>query len=361
MEMNQTSKICISGIGLITPLGQRVEENWNAISNGVTADDFNIKNFRATEYIKRRYLRPLDAITIRCIAMVAAAMEDSGADIKSIDPRRVGLVLGSVFAGIGCIFDFKQTCYEARESNYIGLSPLYFPGIVFNSLSGQPAIEFGFAGPNSVVNNGLSSGLLAVIKGAEYIMTGKADVIIAGGAEMKHPFIDKKYNTQKDTQSVKSLGSDFSISEATCVFVLHREGDPGFSSATRYGTIESWRYGFFPNGYSVKQLNKAISSLPNIDYDSVDTVVMDAYRGSKLGEYEYQAIDSVFSGSNPTLLNNKKYFGHTLGASGSLNLFHGLLHSRHKREDKNKILVNSLDPDGNYAFITLNQVSNNDR
>lgn len=346
-------QICISGIGLVTPLGQRVADNWAALKNDQRAASTEIKGFKALDYIKRRYLRPLDDVTIRCIAMTGAAMQDAGVKIEDFDPARVGIVVGSMFAGIGCIFNFKQTCYEGRQENYVGLSPLYFPGIVFNALSGQPAIEYGYTGPNAVVNAGFVSGLLAVIKGIEYIQTGKADVVIAGGAEMSHSFIRQKYVVQKNDPAIESLGTDFQPAEAVCLFVLHRGNDQRFSRDTVYAMVEGWRYGFQPNGFTSDGLAREIMSIPALAGNDLGAVVMSSYEGSSLSQYEGKAIQKLFATRNPVLLRNKKNFGHTLGASASLDLFHGLLFARNQEKYAGTVLVNALDPGGNYAFLSI--------
>lgn len=358
--MQPSDKISISGIGIVSPLGERVSENRDALEKDARTQLFRITSFKASDYITRRYLRPLDDVTIRCIAMAAEAMRDAGVDNEALDPAQIGVVVGSMYAGIGCIFNFKQTCYEGRENGYVGLSPLYFPGIVFNSLSGQPAIEFGYTGPNAVVNGGFSSGLLAVIKGIEYIRSGKADVVIAGGAEMSHPFIREKYEIRKSDPRLTALGPDFTLSEAVCLFVLHREDDPRFTKKFRYATVSGWRYGFLPKGCSKSGLAGAMKAIPNLRRDALDAVVMSGYKNSPLYLCEKDAVDEVFSSDSPVLLNNKNNFGHTLGASGSLNLFHGLLALKSEAGRSGMTLINALDPNGNFAFLTLQREENHD-
>src|SRR5476649_1740558 len=150
--MPDQARICISGIGIVSNLGSRPSQVWQALERGDRPESLDIAAFDPSEFVKRRYLRPLDNVTIRCIAMVGAAVSEAGVDRQGVHPSRVGIVIGSMFAGIGCIFEFKQTCYEGAQYKYDGLSPLYFPGIVFNTISGQPAIEFGYTGPNVVIN-----------------------------------------------------------------------------------------------------------------------------------------------------------------------------------------------------------------
>ncbi|WP_444997945.1 beta-ketoacyl synthase N-terminal-like domain-containing protein [Aliikangiella sp. IMCC44359] len=370
--MNKNNKICISGIGVVSALGEQIESHHSILSQREMANQpYDFKNFKPANYIKRRYLRPLDEVTIRSICMVQAALNDSGVDTNELLSNRVGLVLGSVFAGIGCIFDFKQTCYEGKKNNYLGLSPLFFPGIVFNSVSGQPAIEFGFTGPNTVVNSGLSSGLLAIAKGAEYIRAGKADVMIAGGTEMMHPFIQRKFQLEKNSNKIKSLGSSFSLGEATCLFVLHRDDDKRFAMSNRYATIESWQYGFCPENLNSNTLKNAMHKcLKGADLESLSAIVTDSYPGSPVAKRELDSINEIVCDLAIPLLNNKKLFGHTLGASGSLNLLQSLLHLKNKKlmnentigkDTKNKsVLVNSIDPEGNFALMSLKSVNINE-
>lgn len=351
--MRSPSEISVSGIGIVSPLGERVAENWGALRAGKRAPAPEIRGFDPSGYVKRRYLRPLDDVTLRSIAMAGAAMEDAGAAFADIDPARVGVVVGSMFAGVGCIFEFKQACREARQDGYLGLSPLHFPGIAFNSLSGQPAIEFGYTGPNSVINAGLASGLVAVAKGAELIRSGKADVIIAGGAEMSHPFIRQKFAVLRDAPAVAALGRDFEPAEAVCLFVLHRREDDRFPRSRVYGTLQSWRYGFLPEGCRPDGIARAVRAMPGWNAEDVRAVVACAYGASPLAAAEDAAFGQLFSPAKPAVLRNKEHFGHTLGSAGSLDLFHGLLHAGEELAGKGSVLVSALDPSGNCAFLRL--------
>ncbi len=351
--MRAPSEICISGIGIVSPLGERVAENWRTLRAGQRAPVPEIRGFVPSAYVKRRYLRPLDDVTLRCIAMAGVAMEDSGAVFANIDPARVGVVVGSMFAGVGCIFEFKQACCEARRDGYLGLSPLYFPGIAFNSLSGQLAIEFGHTGPNSVVNAGLASGLVSVAKGAELIRSGKADVVIAGGAEMSHSFIRQKFAALRDTSAVTALGRDFEPAEGVCLFVLHRGDDERFPRDRVYGTLQGWRYGFLPEGCRPEDIARVVQAMPGWNAEDVRAAVACAYAASPLAAAEDAALVQLLSQDKPAVLRNKEQFGHALGAAGSLDLFHGLLHAGEELAGKGSVLVSALDPSGSCAFLRV--------
>src|SRR5476649_1660493 len=85
---------------------------------------------------------------------------------------------------------------------------------------------------------------MAIIKGIEYIICGKADVVVAGGAEMSHPFIRHKFALESTKAPIREMGPGFRPSEAVCLFVLHKEDDERFVRGQRYGTIEGWTSGF---------------------------------------------------------------------------------------------------------------------
>ena len=353
--MSDADLIGISGVGVLSARGLGVAQHKQAFLDATALESTEISGFKASNHIKRRYLRPLDQVTVQCIAMVADAMADAGIAIDSLDQSRVGVVIGSMYAGIGCIFDFKQACYEAREEEYLGLSPLFFPGIVFNSLSGQPAIEFGFTGVNSVVNSGNASGLLAVIKGAEYIRSGQADIVIAGGAEMRHPLLDEKYSVRGADPRLADLGENFKFSEAVCLYVLHRANDQRFAENKRYATLGNSSYGYLGQGFGDGLFTKKLAKQLSVNSDLPDTVIACTENSAPLNEHESTAIETVFADQPPRVMANKSIFGHTLGASGSLNLLHGLTMPESKR-----VQVNSLDPDGNFALLTITREAHRD-
>lgn len=352
--MPEPANVYVSGIGILSPLAAGVEENWSAVKSGQRALASEISGFTPSQYVKRRYLKPLDDVTLRCIGMAGAAIADSAIDMSAIDPARVGVVIGSVFAGIGCIFEFKQACREVLRDGQAGISPLHFPGVVFNSLSGQPAIEFNCRGPNSVVNAGLASGLVAVIRGIEYIRSGKADVVIAGGAEMSHPFIRRKFEVMKDAPQVAALGEDFRPAEAVCLFLLRREDDPRFGCGRHYATAAAWRHGFLPEGCTREGIGRMVEGLPPAVRRQVGAVVLSSPRDSALASAEEAAMRDVLAPGTPELLCNKGNFGHALGAAGSLDVFHGSMLVRDRvLGNASATLVNAIDPAGNCACLVL--------
>lgn len=397
-------KIVISGIGLISPLGHSIDEFWRGLINaedGIEAiSNLNhfqdggrqagqVTNFKAKEFIKRPVLKPLDMTTRFCIAGVAKALQDAGLEINDENRQQTAIIAGSMYQGIGCIFNFKKACYENGLTH---LSPLFFPGIVFNSLSGQAAIEHKIEGPNSTIGNGVNSGLSAVTKAVEYIRSGKATTVIAGGAEMLHDFIFYKYDRLNMLASAKkgaekALPFDtrregFILGEGACFFTIEKESAARTRGATVYGVIDNYSSVYCP-AQDTEAKAEALancmkkSSEQTDGHDKVDAIVCDASGCPETDAIEAEAIHKLHGDDGPLLTANKANIGHALGASGAFNLCQGLLglvknqvppiknlenpekNLNYVREtvsaEFDRVLINSVDFNNNYLSICVSK------
>lgn len=404
--MNERALV-ITGMGIVSSLGLSKDDYWNKILNNEGGIDWvegfdtgsyaakkggEIRGFEAEKLIKRRYIKPLDRITRYSIVSIDQALHDAGLHEDAVNKQNIGIVIGSMYHGIGSIFKFKQEC---DENELLGLSPLYFPGIVFNSPAGQAAIEFKIEGPNSTINTGASSGLFAVLKGIEYVLSGKAEIMIAGGAEMFHEYIFAKYdrlgclscggNGREKCMPFDRGRNGIILGEGACFFVLETCESAMKRNAHIYAQIAGYRSNYCDDGERnrVDALSRCIRNALIIDdrdmATEIDVVVSDG-SGHKINDsIEAESIQTVFQKRSPIILSNKANAGHALGASGAFNLCVALLsisrgeippvknlfdpeyslnfaRQRMKRE-VNNVLVNSIDFNGNNASlcITKNQ------
>jgi 3-oxoacyl-[acyl-carrier-protein] synthase II len=192
-----STRIVVTGLGAITPLGNDVPSTWQAMVEGrsgiapITAFDASnlqtqfageIKEFDPREYFDRKEARRMDRYTQ--LAMVAAkeAMEDAGLLNGGLDPERAGVILGSGIGGIGTLLaeheSFVKKGPEARK-----VSPLMAPMMLPDSAAGQISIEFDLRGPNAAVIAACATGNYCLGEAAATIRRGAADVMVAGGAE----------------------------------------------------------------------------------------------------------------------------------------------------------------------------------
>ena len=187
-------RVVITGMGLITPIGNTVQETWasalegrsggNLIEHFDTSDfgvkiGANVKNFDVEQYLDRKEARRIDVFIQLGIAAGVQAIDDAGiADMAESD--RVGIAIGSGIGGINTIEDTHSTLLKSGPRR---VSPFFVPASVINMISGSLSIRYGFRGPNIAIVTACTSGTHNIGFGARMIQYGDADVMVVGGAE----------------------------------------------------------------------------------------------------------------------------------------------------------------------------------
>ena len=187
-------RVVITGMGLITPIGNTVQETWasalegrsggNLIEHFDTSDfgvkiGANVKNFDVEQYLDRKEARRIDVFIQLGIAAGVQAVDDAGiADMAESD--RVGIAIGSGIGGINTIEDTHSTLLKSGPRR---VSPFFVPASVINMISGSLSIRYGFRGPNIAIVTACTSGTHNIGFGARMIQYGDADVMVVGGAE----------------------------------------------------------------------------------------------------------------------------------------------------------------------------------
>ena len=196
-------RVVVTGLGLVTPLADGVEESWKRILNGesgagpitqfdpegyattyaceVKRGDGTDGTFNADTYMEPKEQRKVDTFILFGMAAAQQAVEDSGWKPETDAQRnRTGVLAGS---GIGGLNSIAKMAITLKEKGPRRVSPFFVPGALINLISGQIAIRYGFKGPNHAVVTACSTGAHAIGDAARIIKYGAADVMIAGGAE----------------------------------------------------------------------------------------------------------------------------------------------------------------------------------
>ncbi|NCB67414.1 MAG: beta-ketoacyl-[acyl-carrier-protein] synthase II [Bacteroidia bacterium] len=193
----ELKRVVVTGLGAVTPLGNSVPEFWDNLVKGVSGatpitrfDTTNfktkfaceVKDFDATKYFDRKEVRKLDLYAQYAIASAKEALEQSGLDLETIDKDEVGVIFA---AGIGGIATFEQEIgyYYQHLENGPKFNPFFIPKMISDIAAGQISIMYGFRGPNYSTASACASSTNALIDAFNYIRLGKANVILAGGAE----------------------------------------------------------------------------------------------------------------------------------------------------------------------------------
>ena len=185
----------ITGIGVVSPVGNDADTFWKNIQAGHHGVDevcdmdmagqkvslaAQVKDFRPEDFLEKKETRRMDRYTQFAMAAAQMAMADSGADLKDLDPYRVGVVIGS---GIGGLITCTGNHAKFIEKGPRGISALMVPMMIANMASGAVAMKYGFKGLNYATVSACSSSGHAVGEAMHAIRHGYADAVVTGGAE----------------------------------------------------------------------------------------------------------------------------------------------------------------------------------
>ena len=189
-------RVVVTGLGLLTPVGNTVEESWKNIVAGksgiapITAFDASqfstrisgsVKNFDATEYLSVKDIKKMDTFIHFGIAAGIQALDDSGIEVTEENAPRIGVAIGSGIGGLPTI-EKNRDAYVSGGPRKI--SPFFVPSSIINMVSGNLSIMRGLKGPNISIVSACTTGAHNIGDAARMISYGDADVMVAGGAEM---------------------------------------------------------------------------------------------------------------------------------------------------------------------------------
>ena len=193
----ELKRVVVTGLGAVSPLGNTVAETWAGVVAGksgagvITHFDTSlfkthfaceVKNFDGRAYIDRKECKKMDLYTQYAMVSSMEAVKDSGMDLEKVDKNRIGVIMSS---GIGGIHSFEEeVSYNALHSEAgPRYSPFFIPKMIADIASGHVSIHFGFRGPNLGTVSACASSSHALAVATDMIRLGKADIILAGGAE----------------------------------------------------------------------------------------------------------------------------------------------------------------------------------
>lgn len=193
----ELKRVVVTGLGAVTPLGNTPEETWENMVKGVSgaapitlfdATNFKtqfaceVKNWNPNEWIDRKDARKMDRYAQLAMASAVQGVKDSGLDLDQVDKNRVGVIYG---VGIGGIKTFEEEAsyYALNKEKGPRFSPFFIPKMIADIAAGQISIHFGFHGPNFTTTSACASSTNALADAFNLLRLGKADVIVAGGAE----------------------------------------------------------------------------------------------------------------------------------------------------------------------------------
>ena len=196
MENSALSRrVVVTGLGLVTPVGNSVETTWTALAAGKSGADYikkfdaerfaarfacEVKDFNPLDYVEKKEARKMGAFIHYAIAASQEAVNDSGLQINDEIAENVGTYISS---GIGDFWAIEREHEKLLKDGPGRVSPFFIPSAIVNLASGQVSIRHNAKGPNSATATACSAGAHAIGDSFKIIQRGDADAMICGGAE----------------------------------------------------------------------------------------------------------------------------------------------------------------------------------
>lgn len=357
-------RVVVTGLGLLTPVGNDVPTTWDALQNGQSGinniDHFDtsefstqfggsIKDFDVSNYMTAKDARRMDTFLQYGIAAGVEAFEDSGLGDCSWDAERTGVAIGS---GIGGIIAIEETALLIRDSGPRKVSPFFVPGSIINMIAGNLSIRFGLKGPNIAVTTACTTGTHNIGLAADMISNNQADIMFAGGAEMATSPVGlggfcaaRALSTRNDDPQGASRPWDkdrdgFVLSDGAGIMVLEELEHAQKRGATIYAELSG--FGMSGDAYhmtspaeggagAVLCMKNALLSA-QMDATAVDYINAHGTSTQAGDIAETQAIKTVFGEHAKTLCvsSSKSMIGHLLGASGAVEAIISVLTLKHQ-------------------------------
>ena len=345
-------RVVVTGIGLVSPLGLNLNETWKALIKGesgigpITQFDTSkhdvkfageVKNFDPSLYIEKKEQKKMDRFIHFSLACAEMALKDSGLELTEKIKERTGSIVGVGLGGLGAIENNFSILTERGPSR---VTPFFVPMVITNMASGNITIKYGLKGVNYSVTSACSSGAHSIGEAANYIRSGLADVMLAGGAESTICPLAvagfssmRALSTRNDQPKMASRPFDkgrdgFVIAEAAAILVLEdyefaaKRGARIYGEVSGYGASSDAHHMTNPAPGGVGAALAMGNALRDAGLNANEISYVNAHGTSTpAGDgIETQALHRTFGDHSKKLWvsSTKSMTGHSLGAAGAL-------------------------------------------
>ena len=360
-------RVVVTGLGLVTPLADGVEESWKRLLAGqsgagpitsfdasalattyaceVPRGDGSDGTFNPDTYMAPKDQRKVDDFILFGIAAAQQAVEDSGwMPTEEADLVRTGVLIGS---GIGGLKSIAETAVMIKEKGPRRVSPFFIPGALINLISGQVGIRYGFKGPNHSVVTACSTGAHAIGDATRLIKYGNAEVMVAGGAEAAICEIGiagfnacKALSTKRaddPTKASRPYDADrdgFVMGEGAGIVVLEEYEHAKARGAKIYAEVIG--YGLSGDAYHITAPSESGEggersmrmALDDAGLTPADIDYINAHGTSTMADtIELGAVERMMgdAAGKVTMSSTKSATGHLLGAAGAIEAVFSIL------------------------------------
>lgn len=352
-------RVVVTGIGLVSPLGTGIEENWKALLAGESgigpithfdASEFpvrfagEVRGFDPAAHFDKRDIKKVDPFVQFAVAAADMALEDAGLVIPPERADRAGVLIG---VGMGGIATFETAVKSYLESGLKKLTPFFVPRLIANMAPGQISIRYGLKGVNYTTTSACASGGHAVGEAFRLLRYGHQDVMLAGGAEaaitplgvggfvVMRALSMRNEAPQRASRPFDRGRDGFVIAEGAAVMILETlegalaRGARIYAEVVGYGANSD---AFHitqpaPEGSGAAECMELTLRDAGIDPHEVDYINAHGTSTPYNDANETQAIKRVFGDHAHKLAvsSTKSMTGHTLGAAGAIEAAYSVL------------------------------------
>ena len=376
--MSSKRRVVVTGLGIVSPLGNDLETTWKNILNGESgaaritkfdASDFSttfaaeLKGYDDISGLTQKETRRIDPFVQYALTASDQAITDANLALENLDTKRIGVSIGSGIGGLGSIEDNSIILKEKGPKK---ISPFFVPGAIINMASGNVAIKYNLQGPNISIVSACSSAGHSIGYSARTISYGDADIMITGGSEAGITPLglagfnaSKALSTNNENPKKASCPWDkkrdgFLLGEGSGILVLEELDFARNRGAKIYGEVVG--FGQSDDAYHITApaedgrgaYNAMINALNDFKENPTLIDYINAHGTSTpLGDViEAKAISEIFKENKSlSISSTKSMTGHLLGAAGAIEAIFCLLSMR---DSIIPPTINLEDPDNEY-------------
>ena len=357
---DNTRRVVVTGLGIVSPVGSSIDKAWENIKNGVSgirkissfdASSFSVQisgsviDFNADDYITPKNQKKMDTFIHYGIGASVMAINDAGLEINEGNSDRVGVSIGS---GIGGLPYIEKNYGNFLNSGPRKISPFFVPSSIINMVSGNLSIMYGITGPNLSLVSACATGTHSIGDAARMIKHGYVDCMIAGGAEMATcplgigGFASAKALCSTNNESPETASkpwdinrNGFVLGDGAGIMVLEdyehakKRGAKIYCEIVGFGMNSDAHHMTQPaaGGSGAAKCMKQALKEASLNDDEVNYINAHG-TSTPLGDViELKAIDRLLNHKieNTSISSTKSATGHLLGAAGAIEAIYSIL------------------------------------
>lgn len=344
-------RVVITGLGVVSPIGNTVEEFWENIKKGKCGIDnityfdttefdvklaAEVKNFEPKDFMDRKDAKRMDRFSQFSVAAAGEALKMSGLELEQEDRDRIGVIVGSGIGGLGTIEEEEQKLLTKGPKR---VSPMLIPKIITNMAAGNIAIQYKLNGISTNIVTACATGSHSIGEAYRAIQNGLNDVILAGGTESSIvplgvagfsaiTALSTNTNPNEASRPFDKNRDGFVMGEGAGILVLEelehakKRGAKILAEVAGYGaTTDAYHITSpDPEGIGASKAMEAAINEAKVEKEKISYINAHGTSTPYNDKFETEAIKKVFGefAYNIPISSTKSMIGHLLGAAGAV-------------------------------------------